>query len=205
MSGMEKGDRRLRVETSRCPTSTCDPKGVFTLYFAYRAPLRGMAVCCLTQVFCLLQGRSPCPRSWRSPRGSAPAWLPKDCSGLDLPADFSALVCCGVDVDVQIAGLVSLILRVGQLRARGNRPGVSVGSLGKGNDDRPVLPLRTHVNVRGDAAQAFRRDAAAHRMVVLHGYRAAAGSGSIDRGHFLGTAQRDFAPAAEPAADRACR
>jgi hypothetical protein len=66
-----------------------------------------------------------------------------------LGADFAALVRLAMDVDVKVARLVALVLRIGQFRAGRDRPD-AVGGLGERNDDRAVLPRRGFVNVRAD-------------------------------------------------------
>src|SRR5688500_16122481 len=66
---------------------------------------------------------------------------------LELAANLPAFVCRTVHVHVQIARLEALVLRIGQLRARGHAPDV-IGCLHERNDDRTVLACGSFVNMR---------------------------------------------------------
>ena len=92
-------------------------------------------------------------------------------------------------VDVEIAGLERLHLRLVQFGRRRRRVRITV--LDQGNDHRSVGAAGTLVNVGHGALDAGRSDAAFDGPVWRDREAAAAGAGRRGRRNFLGTAQAE--------------
>src|SRR3984893_9311131 len=83
--------------------------------------------------------------------------LPGGSAALELGANLAARIFRAVNVDVQLARLVSRELLLGQLAIRGSRERV-VAALGERNDNRAIGSGRSHVNARSGRGHAFCRN-----------------------------------------------
>src|SRR6202165_6094878 len=82
-----------------------------------------------------------------------PGVLPGESASLELAANLAARIFRAMNVDVQLARLVSRVLLLGQLGIRGGRERV-VAALGERNDYRAIAAGLTHVNVRSGRGHA---------------------------------------------------
>ena len=109
---------------------------------------------------------------------------PLHATRLHLCPDLTIGMSGAVHIDIEVSGLEGAVLRIGQLRARGQLPTV-VSAFFHWNGNTAILAHRSFVNVRRSSLDALGRYCSTHTLVGVDRDCSGARCGCLDRRNFL--------------------